>query len=102
MSKPSLAEEGAEERVVESEGRELDIKTKSLSSYGRCDVVSEFHHRIRPTCHVILKIIFSEGPRAAPEPSREILLRGPKTTLGEPLGAPFGGSLMGPLIELYF
>ena len=52
--------------------------------------------------HVILKIKFNEGPRAAPESSREILLRAPKTTLGEPLGARFGASLMGPLIEFYF
>jgi len=54
------------------------------------------------TGHVILKIKFNKGPRVAPEPSREILLRAPGTTLGEPLGVRFGGSLMGPLIELYF
>jgi len=45
-------------------------------------------------CHVILKIKFNKGPRVAREPSREILLRAPKTTLGEPLGARFGGSLI--------
>jgi hypothetical protein len=46
--------------------------------------------------HVMLTILVKEGPRAPPEPAREIPLLGPKTTFGGPLR-----TRMGPLIDEY-